>query len=144
MRASRSIMRITKKTSSSFLEAIFFPFIEQVSFGTPQVDNFGTPVPIFLLLGTLLAVVGIRYSHSSTDNTTTLKRSIVAFITNTDKGARTHIGIANHTFSVTFLTKASDCDSRLFPAHNQIRMMLSHCNEFSDQESQCNLQKLDW
>ncbi|KAG6786292.1 hypothetical protein POTOM_007892 [Populus tomentosa] len=37
-----------------------------------------------------------------------------------------YIGIADYTFSITLLTKASNSNSWLLPAHNQIRMMLGH------------------
>jgi len=69
---------------------------------------------------------GIRASHSSANNTSTLEGSVVALITNSHKCARMYIGIADYTFSITLLTKASNSNSWLLPAHNQIRMMLGH------------------
>jgi hypothetical protein len=55
-----------------------------------------------------------------------LEGSVVALITNSHKCARMYIGIADYTFSITLLTKASNSNSWLLPAHNQIRMMLGH------------------
>jgi hypothetical protein len=69
---------------------------------------------------------GIRASHSSANNTSTLEGSVVALITNSHKCARMYIGIADYTFSITLLTKASNSNSWLLPTHNQIRMMLGH------------------
>jgi len=69
---------------------------------------------------------GIRASHSSTNNTSTLEGFVVALITNSHKCARMYIGIAYYTFSITLLTKASNSNSWLLPTHNQIRMMLGH------------------
>jgi hypothetical protein len=69
---------------------------------------------------------GIRASHSSVNNTSTLEGSVVALITNSHKCARMYIGITDYTFSTTLLTKASNSNSWLLPTHNQIRMMLGH------------------
>ena len=69
---------------------------------------------------------GIRTSHSSANNTSTLEGSVVALITNSHKCARMYIGMADYTFSITLLTKVSNSNSWLLPAHNQIRMMLGH------------------
>ena len=60
-----------------FLEAIFFSFIEQVSFRRPKVDNLGAPISVLLLNGALLAVIGVRYSWTSTDHTPVNKMSEV-------------------------------------------------------------------
>ncbi|KAK1572249.1 hypothetical protein Q3G72_029624 [Acer saccharum] len=72
------------------------------------------------------SLLSIRDSHSTADNTSTLKGSAVAFITNAHKHARTHIGVTNYALATTFLTKSSNGNTRLLPAHNQTRMMLHH------------------
>lgn len=89
---------------SSFLKTVFLAFVKQVGFGTTQINNFGTTVPVFLLLRTLFAIIGVRDPHSSADDTTALERAVVAFITNSYKRARPDIGVTNHAFPVTFLT----------------------------------------
>lgn len=102
---------------SSLLEAIFLPLIEQISFCTAQIHNLGAPIPIFLLLSALFAIVGIWNSYPSTDNTPPLKRTVVAFITNPNKGARAHVWITYHTFAVVFLTQPAYGYSWLLAAH---------------------------
>ena len=57
---------------SSFLEAVLFHLIEEIRFRAAKVDNLGTAVPVLLLYGALLAVVGVRDSRPSTDHTTSL------------------------------------------------------------------------
>jgi len=81
---------------------------------------------LFHLYINIIVYHGIRAFHSSTNNTSTLKGSVVALITNSHKCARMYIGIADYTFSITLLTKVSNSNSWLLPAHNQIRMMLGH------------------
>lgn len=117
---------ISLEQQSSFLEAIFFTLVEEISFGTSKIDYFRTTITIFLLLSTLLTVVSIRNPNPSTDDTATLKRTIVAFIAHTNKCTRPNIRITNDTFPITFLTKPSNGYSRLLPAHDQIRMVLGH------------------
>lgn len=70
--------------SSPLLEAIFFSLIEKVSLGAAEVYNLGAAIPIFLQDGALLAVVCVRYSRTSTNDTAPLVRPIVALVTNTN------------------------------------------------------------
>lgn len=125
LRIQRDIVK-AKASSSSFLKTILLTFIEQISFGTSQVDNFRATIPIFFLLCTLLTVVGIRYSNSTTYHAATLKWSVVAFVANPDKRTRTHVWVTDHTLAITFLTESSNGNPGLLPAHNKIRMMLGH------------------
>lgn len=115
-------------SSSPFLKTIFLAFIKQICFSAPQINNFWTPIPIFLLLCALFAIVGIGYTNPSADNASTLEGSIIALITNSHQCARTHIRITYYTFPIIFLTKSSYCNSWLLPAHNQIWMMLCHAS----------------
>ena len=55
-----------------FLEAILFSLREEISFGRAKVDNLGAAVAIFLLLGALLAVVGVRDARPAADDASTL------------------------------------------------------------------------
>lgn len=48
-----------------------------------------------------------RRSHSSTDDTPTLKGAIAALITDSNEGARTNIRVTDDIFPVTLLIKAS-------------------------------------
>lgn len=56
-----------------------------------------------------------------------LVSTIVALITNANKGARSNVWVTNNTLPITFLAQAPNCNTRLLSAHNKIWMMLSHC-----------------
>jgi len=107
-------------------EAVFLSFVEQIGLGTAQIDDLRTSVAIFLLNGALFAIIRIRNSLASTNHTTALVASIVAFVTNSNKEAWTDIGIANDALSITFCAQAANGDAGLFSAHDQIWMMLRH------------------
>lgn len=111
---------------SPLLEAVFFALIEQVCLRAPQIDNLWATVSILLLNGALFTIVGIRDSGTSTDHAAALVGSIVTLITYTNQGTGTHIGIADHTFAITFFTQSSDSYTSLLAAENQIWMMFSH------------------
>ncbi|KZV15166.1 hypothetical protein F511_30212 [Dorcoceras hygrometricum] len=117
LKSRGNVTTITSRLSPLF-EPIFLPLIKQISFSTPQVDYLRASIPILFKLGALLAIVGIRNSHPTTDDTPALERSIVAFITYTNKCARAHVGIANHTFSIIFLTKPSYSYPWLLATHD--------------------------
>ena len=117
---------VRTNTSSSFLESILLTFIEEIRLSTPKVDNLGTTISVFLLLRTLFAVVSIRDPNPSAYSTPALERPVVAFVANTHQSAGTHVRITNHAFPVAFLTQSSDGNAGLFPAHDQIRVMLCH------------------
>ena len=56
----------------SFLEAVFFSLVEEVRLGGAQVDDLGAAVPVLLLDGALLAVVGVGDARPAADHATTL------------------------------------------------------------------------
>jgi hypothetical protein len=87
---------------SSFLESVLFPFIEKISLGASQVDNFGAAISIFLLLRALSTVVSIGYSRAATDDTTAFVRAVIAFIADVCKDGRTHVAITNDAFAITW------------------------------------------
>ena len=57
------------RLGSPLFETIFFPLIEEIRLGRPEVDNLGAAVPVLLLHGTLLTVVGVRNARSTADDT---------------------------------------------------------------------------
>ena len=57
---------------------------------------------------------------------TNLIRPVVTFVANAHKSTWSHVRIANDTFPVAFFAQATDGNSWLLPAHDQIRMMLRH------------------
>lgn len=103
---------------SPLLEAIFFPFIEEICLGTAQVDDLWATISIFFLDGALLAVVGIRHSWSSADHTAPLVRAIVTLVTYAHQGAGPHVGVTDHTLAITFFTESSNCDAGLLAAED--------------------------
>ena len=48
-----------------------------------------------------------------------------AFIADSNESCRTNVGIADRTFAVAFVTKSTDGDTRLLPAHNEIAERMS-------------------
>lgn len=110
----------------SFLEAVFFPFIEQVRLSASEVHNLRAAVPVFLLLRTLFAVVSIGDSQTSAYDTPALEWAVVALIAHSHQSAWPHIRVTNHALPVTLLAQPPYCNPWLLPAHNQIRMMLRH------------------
>ena len=60
---------------SPLFKTIFFPFIEEIRLGRTEVDNLGTTVPVFLLHGALLAVIGVRNAWPAADDTPAFKLS---------------------------------------------------------------------
>jgi len=112
--------------NSSFLKTVLLAFVPEIGLGGAEVDNLGAAVSVFLHLNALFAVIGVRNPHISADHTATLERPKIALVADFHERARTHIRIADDAFSVALFTKAADCDSRLFSAKNEIRMVLSH------------------
>lgn len=90
------------------LEPVLLSLIEQVRFGGSQVNNLWTAVSVLFLDRALLAVVGIRDTGSSTDDTSSLIRSVVAFIADPDQGTRTHVRVADDTLAVAFFAQAAN------------------------------------
>jgi len=75
----------------SFFESIFFALVEEIRFGTPEIDNLWTSVSVFLLYRALLAVVGIGDAGAAVDHATTLIRAVVALVTNSHERARAYV-----------------------------------------------------
>ena len=57
---------------------------------------------IFLLDGAFLTIIGIWNSRASTDHTASLVRAIVTLVAYAHQGARTHIGVTDHTLAITY------------------------------------------
>lgn len=110
----------------SFLESVFLAFIKQVRLGGAQIDNLGASIPIFLLNGALLTIIGVRNARSSANHASSLIRAVIALIANPHERARSHVGIANHASPIALFAQPTDGHARLFAAKDQIRMMLSH------------------
>ena len=64
----------------SVFEAVFFPLIVQICFGTPQVDDLRAAFSVFFHQGTTFTVVRIRNTLSSANNTPAFIRTVIAFI----------------------------------------------------------------
>ena len=112
------------------LEAILFAFVEEISLRAAQVNNLGTSIPILLLNCTLFTVICIRYSRSSTDNTSSLIRPVITFVTNSNESRRTNVWVTDDTLAITLLTETTNGYSWLFAAKNQVWMMLCHSDYF--------------
>ena len=108
------------------LEFVFCFYVNRLILCSSSFILFALSSFLFHFYTNITFYHGIRASHSSANNTPTLEGSVVALIANSHKCARMYIGIADYTFSITLLIKASNSNSWLLPAHNQIRMMLGH------------------
>ena len=67
-----------------------------------------------------------RFKVQSKVMKTYLIRPVVTFVANAHKSTWTYVRIADDTFPVAFFAQATDSNSWLLPAHDQIRMMLRH------------------
>ena len=67
-----------------------------------------------------------RFKIQSKVMKTYLIRPVVTFVANAHKSTWPHVRIANDTFPVAFFAQATDGNSWLLTAHDQIRMMLRH------------------
>ena len=108
--------------SSPLFESILFALVEEVCLGRTEIDDFWTAVAIFLHRCALLAVVSIRNTSSSADDTLTCVATIVTLVANAHNDCRLHHRVANNAFSSALLTKTSDRYASLFPAHDKIRI----------------------
>lgn len=109
-----------------FLEAVFFPLVEQVCFGGTQVHNLWTPVSVLFLLCALLAVVSVGNSNTTADHAAPLIRAVVALVANAHQRAWPDVGVADYTLSVTLLAQPANSNAGLFAAHNQVGVVLGH------------------
>jgi hypothetical protein len=59
-------------------------------------------------------------------NKTYLERTVVAFIANARRGGLPHQTVAHDALAFALLAETTNCRSRLFVTHNEIRMVLGH------------------
>ncbi len=127
-RHGRSRARL-RGSSSPLLESVLLPFIEQVRLRATQVDDLGTSVPVLLLHGALLAVVGVGDAGAAADNAAPLVAPVVALVADTHQRAWAHVGVANDAATVALLTKATDGHAGLLAAEDQVGVVLGHDDE---------------
>lgn len=72
----------------ALLEAILFPFVEEICLGTAEIDNFWAAVTVFLLNGALLAVKCVGNPHTAADDAAAFVRAIIALVADPHHGAR--------------------------------------------------------
>lgn len=71
----------------ALLEAILFPFVEEICLGTAEIDNFWAAVTVFLLNGALLAVKCVGNPHTAADDAAAFVRAIIALVADPHHGA---------------------------------------------------------
>lgn len=113
-------------SSLSLSKSIFFSLVEQVSFCTSKVDDFGAAVPVLLEHSALFAVVGVGNSRSSTYDAFSFVSSVIALLADLYQSCRPHVGIADHALSLALFTEPSDENPGLLSAHDQIGVVLRH------------------
>lgn len=114
------------RTSLSSFESVLLPLVEEVGFGTSEVDDLRTTVSVFFLDRALLAVVGVGNTRPAADHASSLVRAVVALVADSHQSARSHVGVAYDAFAVALLAKSPDRNTGLLPTEDQIRMMLCH------------------
>ena len=83
---------------------------------------------VFLLLRTLLAVVGIRDPRTAADNASALVGAIVAFIADAHKSAGAHVRVADGALAVAFLAETShSCSGAAVWLSNKAHRKEAHC-----------------
>ena len=82
-------------------EAVFFPLIVQICFGTPQVDDLRAAFSVFFHQGTTFTVVRIRNTLSSANNTPAFIRTVIAFIAHSSEWGWADKTITNNASPVT-------------------------------------------
>ena len=104
---------------NSVIPKILF-LVEQVRPRATQVNNLGTPIPIFLQSCTFEAVECVRNSLTTTYYTFVLVVAERAFVTDPDQCCRPDVGVAHRAFAVALVAKPADRNAGLFSAHDQV------------------------
>ena len=112
--------------SARLFEAVLLALVPQVGFRGAQIDYFGTTVTVFLHLNTFFAVVSIRNTFSTADDTPALERAKIALVANLDQCAWSHVAVTDDALAITLLAKSTDSDTWLLSAKNQVWMMFCH------------------
>ena len=68
----------------------------------------GEETHVFLLYGTLLAVVGVRDAGASADGAATLVGAVVTLVADADQRARPHVRITHHALAVTLFAQSTN------------------------------------
>ena len=104
--------------ASRLFESVFLALVPQVSFGRAHVYNLGAPVPVFLHLRALLAVVGVRNAFAPANGAFACKAPERALVAQLNEGARSHVAIANYTMPVALLAQAANRNAWLLATEN--------------------------
>ena len=65
----------------TLFEAEFLSFVEQIGFGTAQIDDLRTSVAILLHDRAFSTVIGVGTARSTTNDTSALVRPVITFVT---------------------------------------------------------------
>lgn len=103
-----------------------FLLVEQIRPRTSQIDDLGASIAILLETRTFKAVERITDALATADHTLVLVVSERALVANADESRGAHVGIADGTFSVAFVTQTADRDAGLLAAHDEIGVVTRH------------------
>jgi hypothetical protein len=104
-----------------------FLLVEQIRPRTSQIYDLGTSIAVFFEARTFKAVERITDPLAAADDTLVLIISEGALVADADQGRGAHVGIADGTFSVTFVAQTTDRDAGLLAAHDKIGVVTRHC-----------------
>lgn len=103
-----------------------FLLVKQIGPRTSQIDNLGTSIAILLKARAFKAVERITDALAAADDTLVLVVSEGALVADADQGCWAHVGIADGTFSVAFVTQAADRNAGLLAAHDEVGVVTRH------------------
>ncbi|KGQ01046.1 hypothetical protein PAAG_12239 [Paracoccidioides lutzii Pb01] len=105
---------------------MLFPLEEQIRPRATQINNFRASIAILLQTRTLETIKGVTDPFASTHNAFILVVAERALIADTHKRCGPHVGIADGTFTVAFVTETADGDAGLLATHYEIGVVAGH------------------
>ncbi|ODH21615.1 hypothetical protein ACO22_05636 [Paracoccidioides brasiliensis] len=105
---------------------MLFPLEEQIRPRATQINNFRASIAILLQTRTLEAIKGVADPFASAHNAFILVVAERALIADTHKRCGPHVGIADGTFTVAFVTETADGDAGLLATHYEIGVVAGH------------------
>lgn len=105
---------------------MLFPLEEQIRPRATQIDNLWAPITILLQASTLEAIKCVTDAFATTHDALILIVSERALVANTYESGRSHVGVADGAFAVTFVAEAADGDTGLLAAHYEIGVVTGH------------------
>jgi hypothetical protein len=108
-----------KFISPSLIPEILF-LVEQIGPTATQVDDLRASISVLLQARALEAVEGIADTLAAAHDALVLVVAKGALVADAHESGRSHVGVADGAFAVTFVAEPADADARLLAAHYEI------------------------